>query len=196
MIRLQSLDHISEQSGIYIFRDNKKHILYIGKAKNLKKRISQYFAPWSLWKQDMMHKAEDVEFMVCQSESEALVLESNLIKQHKPHYNRLLKWGNSYAYIKITSHPRPEVMLTRFRSNDGAIYIGPKNNTMELRKLIQWLRQFLQYRGCKDSMFNKGQLCNDFVFGLCKGRCVYAKLGTRNEQQYLDAAKKLGFKID
>ncbi|MFA7284493.1 MAG: GIY-YIG nuclease family protein [Candidatus Absconditabacterales bacterium] len=193
MISLETLNHISEEPGIYIFRDAKKGILYIGKAKNLKKRITQYFAVGSLRKQDMMHKAEDVEFMVCQSESEALVLESNLIKQHQPVYNRLLKGDNSYVYIKITSHPWPEVVLTRWRVNDGATYIGPKNNTMELRKLIQRLRQFLQYRGCKDSVFKQGQLCNDFVFGLCKGRCVYAKLGEKNEQTYLDAAKRLGF---
>lgn len=195
MISLDTLAHISELPGVYLFRNLKKQVLYIGKAKNLKKRISQYFATGSLWKQDMMQKATDVEFMVCNSESDALVLESNLIKQYQPQYNRLLKWDNSYTYIKITNHPRPEVILTKFRTNDGAVYIGPKNNTMELRKLVQWLRQFLQYRGCKDSIFKQGKLCNDFIFWLCKGWCVYAKLGTKDEEKAKEDARRLGMKL-
>lgn len=176
MLKLESLDHISEQPWVYIFRDSKKNIIYVGKAKNLKKRLAQYFAAWSLWKQDMIHKADDVEFLVCQSEQEALILESNLIKQHFPVYNRLLKWDNSYVYIKITNHKRPQILLTRHRIDDGAIYIWPKNNSMELRKLLQRMRQFLQYRWCKDKQFNQGELCNDYIFWLCKGWCVYAKI--------------------
>jgi excinuclease ABC subunit C len=176
MLTLPSLDHISELPGVYVFRDGKKKILYIGKAKNLRKRVGHYFAPGSVWKQDMMSKADEVEFLVCQSEQEALVLESNMIKKHYPPFNRLLKWDNSYVYIKITNHQWPQILLTRYRSDDGAIYLGPKNNTMELRKLLQRMRQFLQYRACKDIQFSQGELCNDYVFGLCKGRCVYAKI--------------------
>jgi excinuclease ABC subunit C len=176
MFALPHLDHISEGPGVYIFRDAKKSILYVGKAKNLKKRLSQYFSPGSVRKQDMLSKADDVEFLVCQTEQEALVLESNFIKQHYPPFNRLLKWDNSYVYIKITNHAFPQILLTRYRSDDGATYIGPKNNTQDLKKLIHFLRQFLQFRTCKDVQFRQGELCNDYVFGLCKGRCVYAKM--------------------
>ena len=91
MISLDTLAHISELPGVYLFRDSKKQVIYIGKAKNLHKRVSQYFATGSLRKQDMMHRATDLEFMVCNNEADSLVLESNLIKQYQPSYNRLLK---------------------------------------------------------------------------------------------------------
>lgn len=193
MLKLPSLSHIPTDSGIYIFKQG-KDILYIGKAKNLKSRIGQYFNPGSVWKQDMLNKADDVEFMICKSENESLLLESNMIKQHKPPYNRLLKWDNSYVYIKITNHPYPQVYLTRFRTDDGAIYIWPKSNARELKKTIQRFRQFLQWRWCKDRQFDQGKLCSDFVFWLCKWRCVYNKIGTKNEEKYIIDAKKLGWK--
>ena len=211
MFSLPNLNHITEWPGVYIFRDGKQQILYVWKAKNLKKRLSQYFHPWSVRKQDMLSKAEHVEFLECQSEQEALVLESNLIKTHCPTFNRLLKWDNSYIYIKITNHRFPQILLTRYRSDDGATYIGPKNNTQELKQLIQYMRQYLQFRTCKEMQFRQGELCNDYIFGLCKGRCVYAKieeriLGEKNgtlkwtlaDKKYseiIESAKKIGFKI-
>ena len=97
--------------------------MYIGKAKDLKKRVSQYFAPGSLWKQEMLKKADSVDFLVVNNESESLYLESNLIKKHKPFYNNMLKGGNGYTYIKLTSHPFPQVVLTRMKKNDKATYI-------------------------------------------------------------------------
>lgn len=124
----------------------------------------------------MLNKAEDMEFISCQSEQEALVLESNMIKQHQPLYNRLLKWDNSYVYIKLSYHVFPQITLTRVKNDDGAIYIGPKSNTQELKKLLQVLRQYIQYRTCSDQQFGKGVLCNDYIFGICKGRCIYAQL--------------------
>lgn len=193
MISFNSLSHIPNDPGIYIFKQG-KNILYIGKAKNLKNRLSQYFNPWSVWKQDMLTKADDVEFLVCKTETESLVLEANMIRQHKPPYNRLLKWDNSYVYIKITQHPYPQVYLTRFRAEDGAIYLGPKSNARELKKALQWMRQFLQWRWCKDKQFHEGKLCSDFVFWLCRWWCVYNKIWTRNEQIYIDQAKKLWWK--
>lgn len=190
MLTLQTLAHISEWPWVYVFRDGKNQIIYIWKAKNIKKRVSQYFAPGSVRKQDMMTKATQVEFFDCQSEQESLVLEANMIKQHQPVYNRLLKWDNGYVYIKITNHKYPQVLLTRNRTNDWATYIWPKNNTQALKRLIQWLRQFLQYRGCKDTQFKHGELCNDYVFGLCKGRCVYAKIDAENAKKAEKAKSK------
>lgn len=193
MLTLPSLSHIPTDFGIYIFKHG-KDILYIGKAKNLKNRISQYFNPGSLRKQDMLNKADDVEFIVCKTENEALVLESNMIKQHKPPYNRLLKWDNSYVYIKITKQPYPQIYLTRSRLDDWATYIWPKSNVRELKKTIQRLRQFLQWRWCKDKQFHQGQLCSDFVFWLCKWRCVYNKIWSTHQDKYITDAKKLGWK--
>lgn len=192
MFTLPTLDHIPMTPWVYVFRDSKKTILYVGKAKQLRKRISQYISPGSVWKQDMLSKAHSLEFFECQSEQEALIFESNMIKQHQPVFNRLLKWDNSYVYIKITNHPFPQLTLTRRRVNDWAIYIGPKNNTQQLKKLIHYLRQYLQFRTCTDRQFRQGVLCNDYVFWLCKWWCVYAQC---DNQTKLDQAKRLWFEL-
>ena len=156
---------------VYIFKDKKGNILYIWKAKNLRKRISQYFSPWSVRKQEMVAQADNVEFIIVENESESLYLESNLIKQHLPPFNNMLKWANAYAYIKLTKHPIPQIFITRKKLNDWWIYIGPKHHTRELKKFLQYLRQIVQYRTCPLSEFNKWKVCSDYYFWLCKWRC-------------------------
>ena len=108
---------------MYLFKDASGVILYIGKAKNLQKRVSQYFAPGSLWKQEMLKKAVSVDFLVVKNESESLYLENNLIKKHKPFYNNMLKGGNGYSYIKLSSHSFPQISLTRYKRDDKSVYI-------------------------------------------------------------------------
>ncbi|MBB1578404.1 MAG: GIY-YIG nuclease family protein [candidate division SR1 bacterium] len=169
--------HIPNLPGVYLFKDKKEQILYIGKAKNLQKRVNQYFTPGSVWKQEMLLKADHVDFFVVENESESLYLESNLIKKHLPPFNNMLKGANAYAYIKLTKHPVPQVLITRKKINDGAIYIGPKHNTRELKKFLQYLRQIIQYRTCPLQQFNKKKLCSDYYFGLCQGRCAKPELG-------------------
>jgi len=110
-------------SWVYIFKNSKNEILYIGKAKNLKKRILQYFRPRSLWKQDMLNNAFDLEFIETKNELEAFYLEENMIKEHKPFYNRLLKYNSNYVYIKITNEIFPQIWITRKKINDKSIYI-------------------------------------------------------------------------
>jgi len=117
---MKSLDlsHFPEAPWVYLFKDRKGSILYIWKAKNLKKRVSQYFTPWSVWKQDMVAHADKVEFIVVENESESLYLESNLIKKNQPPFNNMLKGANAYAYIKLTKHPVPQIFITRKKVND------------------------------------------------------------------------------
>lgn len=116
----------------------------------------------------MLLNAQKVEFHIVTTESEALFLEDNLIKKHTPPYNSLLKADNSYAYIKITNEEYPQIFLTRFRDNDGSTYIGPKNNTRDVREMLHFFRQLFQFRGCKKVQFQQGQLCSDYFFGLCE----------------------------
>lgn len=170
------ITHIPQQPGVYLFKDSKSEILYIGKAKNLYKRVSQYFTPGSVWKQEMLAKASHVDFITVENESESLYLESNLIKKHLPPFNNMLKGANAYAYIKLTRHPVPQILITRKKINDGATYIGPKHNTKELKKFLQYLRQIIQYRTCPLSQFNQKKLCSDYYFKLCHGRCAKAEL--------------------
>lgn len=103
----------------------------------------------------MLQNATKVEFHIVTTESEALFLEDNLIKKHVPPYNSLLKADNSYAYIKITNEEYPQIFLTRFRDNDGSTYIGPKNNTRDVREMLHFFRQLFQYRGCKKTQFQQ-----------------------------------------
>ena len=168
--------HIPNLPWVYLFKDKKEQILYIWKAKNLQKRVNQYFTPWSVWKQEMLLKADHVDFFVVENESESLYLESNLIKKHLPPFNNMLKWANAYAYIKLTKHPVPQVFITRKKVNDWAIYIWPKHNTRELKKFLQYLRQIIQYRTCPLQQFNQKKLCSDYYFGLCQGRCAKPEL--------------------
>jgi excinuclease ABC subunit C len=165
------ISKIPTNAGIYLFKDRKWTILYIGKAKNLQKRLWQYFSPNSLRKQEMLEKATKVDFLIVKNESEALYLEDNMIKQHQPFYNNLLKADNSYVYIKITKESFPQIFLTRKKMNDGSFYIGPKNDTIQLKRFLQYLRQILKFRSCKSTQFRQGKLCSDYYFGLCRGWC-------------------------
>lgn len=169
------INKIPTNAGVYLFKDRKNTILYIGKAKNLQKRLWQYFTLNSLRKQEMLEKANKVDFLIVKNESEALYLEDNLIKQHQPLYNNLLKADNSYSYIKITKENFPQIFLTKKRVNDEALYIGPKNDTIQLKKFLQYIRQILKFRGCKTTQFKQGKLCSDYYFWLCRWRCKLAK---------------------
>jgi excinuclease ABC subunit C len=122
-MQLSSTSHIPTTPGIYIFKDRKGKILYIGKAKNLKNRVQQYFSKGSVWKQEMVAIAETVEFVEVSSESDALTLEENLIKQYLPEYNRLLKHNSNHIYIKFSKEDFPAVTLSRTRFKDRATYI-------------------------------------------------------------------------
>ena len=169
------ISHIPQQPWVYLFKDSKGTILYIWKAKNLQKRVSQYFTPNSLWKQEMVAKASKVDFFVVANESESLYLENNLIKKHKPFFNCMLKWWNGYTYIKFSDSDFPQVLTTRNKKNDKATYIWPKHNTKELKKLMQYLRTILKYRTCPNSQFKEWKICSDFYFWLCGGWCEKCK---------------------
>lgn len=169
-----NIQNIPIQPWVYLFKNEKEQILYIGKAKNLQKRIQQYFSPGSLRKQEMLAQAAGLDFHVVKNESEALYLEDNMIKKHQPYFNNLLKADNSYIYIKITNEQFPQILLTRKKIHDGATYIWPKHNTQNLKKFLQYLRQVLKFRWCKATQFRQGKLCSDYYFGICKGRCTLA----------------------
>ena len=183
-----STSHIPQEPGIYIFKDDAWNILYIGKAKNLLKRVQQYFTPGSVWKQDMLSHATQIEHIVVQSENEAYLLESNLIKQHQPPYNSLLKWDNSYIFVKITNEDFGQISLTRKRRNDGSIYIGPKQNTRDLKKLLQYLRTVYKFRTSKKSVFRLGKLDSDFHFGLDMG---WGMIHKRGAERWKPKAEKI-----
>lgn len=186
-------EKITEEPWVYIFKNKSWKILYIWKAKNLKNRISQYFSASSVWKQDMLSKAEDLEFITTKTEEEAIILEINMIKNHKPPYNNLIKGEGVYTYIKITNETFPRIYLTRYKENDWAAYIWPKQFKNELKKLIQLMKKYFRFRNCKQTEFRKGRPCWEYFFGMCSWWCVYNKLNQKNGERYLSEAKSLGF---
>lgn len=172
--------------GVYLFKQKSGIILYIGKAKNIKKRLQQYFTPNSLRKQEMVNKAHHVEFITTDTEEESILLETNLITEHKPLYNNLIKGDSAYVYIKIPKEPFPRILLSRYRKNDGAVYIGPKVWKKQLKKTLQIMRTILKYRSCTSTVFKKWTVCSEYFFWLCEGWCAYVKNGKTRERKLKD----------
>jgi excinuclease ABC subunit C len=138
--------------GIYQFKDAKGAILYIGKAKSLKKRVAQYFAPTRLepLKQEMMKLAFSVETIIVKNETEALVLEGTLIHKHRPPYNVRLVDDSSYLYIRISNEAYPKISLERKVATDGAWYRGPYPNSRAVRQTLKEARKFFPWCGYPD----------------------------------------------
>lgn len=174
--------HIPDLPGVYVFQQKRRGVLYIWKAKNLKKRLQQYFTPWSVWKQEMVAKAHSINFYTVPSEEDAILLETQLINTHKPPFNNLIKGHNAYVYIKIPREDFPNIITTRYKYNDKARYIGPKVHTKDLKKTMRILRSLLQRRQCSKQQFNQGVVCTDYFFHQCAGRCVFKDKGEKGQQ--------------
>jgi len=164
------LNKIPAKPWVYIWK-NKNKVLYVGKAKNLKNRLSQYFRTWVwAWKQEMVGKATNVDWIITDNEEEALLLENQLIKKYNPPYNSLLKWDTGYTYIRIWEGDFPKIEFTRYKDKPW-IYIWPKPWKKDLKDILRILRQILKFRTCSDTKFKKGKVCSDYIMWLCKGRC-------------------------
>lgn len=158
---------------VYIFQQKQK-ILYVWKAKNLKNRVSSYFRTWMwVWKQEMVAKADNLDYFLTQTEQEALLLEEKLVKKHNPPYNCLLKWDAAYTYIKISKEDFPKIEFTRRKSDKNAIYIWPKPWKKDLKNTLQILRTVFKFRTCSKTQYKKWVLCSDFTMGLCAGYCAF-----------------------
>ena len=178
---LQSkLKNIPTFPGVYRFVDDKGEIIYIGKAKNLRSRVRSYFqksksqSPKNL---TMIRHISDLEWIVVRSEVEALLTEANLIKQHSPRYNVMMKDDKSFPFIRITNEPYPQVLLTRKIVKDGSRYFGPFTDVYRLRTTLKALHKVFPVRSC--SFFldeqviadKKVKLCLDYHIKKCEGPC-------------------------
>ena len=178
---LQSkLKNIPTFPGVYRFMDDRGEIIYIGKAKNLRNRVRSYFqksksqSPKNL---TMIRHISDLEWIVVRSEVEALLTEANLIKQHSPRYNVMMKDDKSFPFIRITNEPYPQVLLTRKIVKDGSKYFGPFTDVYRLRTTLKALHKVFPVRSC--SFFldeqviadKKVKLCLDYHIKKCEGPC-------------------------
>jgi excinuclease ABC subunit C len=174
------LDNLPDRPGCYIFKNKDGKILYIGKAASLKKRVKSYFQKGARdpKTEKMISKIADFEFFVTSSEKEALLLESNLIKEHKPRYNIDLKDDKRYPFIKITTYEMyPRVLVVRRLQDDKAKYFGPYTNVTAMRKTLKLLRRIFPIRSCSLEIPSrrKYRVCLDYFIGRCPGCCEEGK---------------------
>lgn len=167
------------QPGIYKYFDDKNEILYVGKAKHLRKRISSYFTKtFTGYKTyELVRRIHRIEFTIVDSEQDAFLLENALIKQFQPKFNINLKDDKSYPYLVIKNEPFPRVFLTRTKINDGSQYLGPFTSVAKVRELLDFIKQNIQLRTCKLNLTeanikkDKFKVCLEYHLGNCKGPC-------------------------
>ncbi len=170
---------IPTQPGIYKYYDELNVLLYVGKAKHLKKRVSSYFVKNvnSHKTRELVQKIHHIEFTIVNDEQDAFLLENTLIKEFQPKYNISLKDGKSYPYIVIKNERFPRVFFTRRKLNDGSQYLGPYTSVDKVRELLDFIKQTIHLRTCKlnlsENNINKGKfkVCLEYHLGNCKGPC-------------------------
>lgn len=181
---------LPEMPGVYRYYDKDGNLLYIGKAKNLKKRVASYFNndnKQSNKTRLLVRKIVDIQHNVVDSERDALLLENSLIKEHQPRYNIALKDDKSYPFIKITHEPFPKVFFTRQYIKDGSEYFGPYTSLHHVRALIELIKKLYPIRDCnlnlspKNIADKKFRVCLEYHIGNCLGPCE----GKQSEQAYL-----------
>lgn len=175
------LQTLVETPGVYQFFDSKGEIIYIGKAKNLKSRVSSYFrndASHSSKTKLLVRRINDIKTIHVSSETEALLLECNLIKEYRPRYNILLKDDKSFPWIKITNEEYPRIFFTRNKTKDGSYYFGPYTSKRHLKELMDLIREIFKYRTCslplKEKTVKQGKFkpCLNYQIKLCDAPCA------------------------
>lgn len=175
--------------GVYRYYDAEGNVIYVGKAKDLHKRVAQYFVPPERLTRKtavMVSKIADAQYSVVDTEADALLLENNLIKQYKPKYNILLKDSKTYPWICVSADEFPKVFLTRRITKDGSRYFGPYSSVMHARSLLELFSSLYPLRTCANKITSDAILrkkfrpCLNFHIGRCKGCCV----GAVSQQEY------------
>lgn len=176
--------------GIYKYYDAGNYLLYVGKAKNIRKRVSSYFnKTYSSYKtHELVKRIVRIEFTIVNSEQDAFLLENSLIKQFQPIFNINLKDDKSYPYIIIKQEPFPRMFLTRQKIDDGSQYIGPYTSVNKVRELLNFIKQTIPLRTCSLNLTEKNiekgkfKVCLEYHLGNCKGPCEgYQSLEDYNE---------------
>jgi excinuclease ABC subunit C len=170
---------LPDRPGVYQFIDASGTILYVGKARSLKKRVGSYFTKNQSGKTEvMLSRATDLRHIVVDNESEALLLENNLIKKHQPRYNILLKDDKTYPWICVKNEPFPRIFMTRKLISDGSSYFGPYTSVPAVRTLLELIRHLFQIRTCSLHLSARAvseerfKVCLEYHMGNCKAPCI------------------------
>jgi len=191
---------LPHQCGVYRFLNKDGTVIYVGKAKDLKKRVSQYFTRGknlSVKTQRMVSRARSLEYTVVETESDALLLENNLIKSLQPRYNILLKDDKTFPWICVKNEPFPRIMQTRKVIRDKSLYFGPYTSTYYCRQLLQFIHNLYPLRTCSLVLTPKAiaaqryRKCLQYHIGRCKAPCVGLETEDAYEQYIRDAVKIL-----
>jgi excinuclease ABC subunit C len=191
------LSLIPDNPGVYQFFDQAGIIIYVGKAKNLKKRLTSYFSKNQSGKTiALLRKTSDIRHIVVDNESDALLLENNLIKKYQPRYNILLKDDKTFPWICIKNEPFPRIFSTRNPVKDGSLYFGPYTSGLMVKTLIGFIRQLYKLRTCSLNLTKsnieagKFKVCLEYHLGNCKAPCV-GKQARDEYIEYIDQIKDI-----
>jgi len=186
---------IPRNPGIYKYYNKENELLYVGKAKDLRKRVSSYFFKnlTSYKTHELVSRIHHIEFTIVNSEQDAFFLENSLIKNFQPRFNINLKDDKSYPYIVIKNEPFPRIFLTRKHIEDGSEYLGPYTSVHRVRELLGFIRQTIPIRTCALNLTQKNierkkfKVCLEYHLGNCKGPCE----GLQNEQDYKEGIEQI-----
>jgi excinuclease ABC subunit C len=192
LINKQQLQLVPEKPGVYLFKDDEGKIIYVGKSSNLSNRISSYFSSsnkLSIKTQRLVSKLHDFEFITTESEQEALILECNLIKKHRPVYNISLKDDKSFPYLKIDiNHDYPAIRISRRYQNDGSKYFGPFASAGSVRKTLKLIQKIFMFRPCHKTITgNEIRPCLNYHIHRCLGPCT----GSISKSEYSAIIKQV-----
>ncbi len=186
---------IPAEPGIYKYFSADNKLLYVGKAKHLRKRVSSYFTKtFTNYKtSELVNRIHRIEFTIVNNERDAFLLENSLIKEYKPLFNINLKDDKTYPYIVIKNEPFPRVFFTRKKINDGSQYFGPYTSVGKVRELLEFIKEYIALRTCKLNLSknniakNKYKVCLEYHLGNCKGPCE----GLQSEEEYMKGLEML-----
>jgi excinuclease ABC subunit C len=188
---IEKLKTLPNKPGVYFFKDNTNKIIYIGKAKSLKKRVSSYFKSeiFDYKTIALLNSIKFIDYMITESEKEAFLWEDKLIKKFMPKYNINLKDSKTYPYLKIVNCKYPYLSITRKFVEDGSAYYGPYVDVKSLRNILRFIGRLFPIRKCRKDLTknNKHRPCLNYQMGYCLGSCVEKV----NEKTYLNMIKDL-----
>ena len=180
---------LPENPGCYLMKDMDDNVIYVGKAKNLKRRVSSYFLPNRDIKTTcLVEKIDHIDYIITGNEYEALVLENNLIKKYTPHYNILLKDGKSYPVIRITNEDFPRIFKTRRIIKDGSKYYGPYAKLGELNTYLDLVAKSFPLRLCSGPLSKRKEACLYYHIGRCSAPCIN-KISKEEYGKYIRACE-------
>jgi len=189
--REKLLPYLPQQPGVYKFIGPEEEVLYVGKAKNLKNRVSSYFTAGknqAYKTRKMVKSAERVEYIIVESEHDSLLLENTLIKKIQPKFNVMFRDDKSYAYICVKKERFPRVFFTRRRKKDGSLYYGPYTSKYKAKIVLDLIKQLFPLRTCKLNLSEqniesgKFKVCLEYHIDNCMGPCV----GEESEERYME----------